>query len=342
MDSRTANKTENDRSPLILMYNSFFGDYPDFDGFNCNTSCRFVTDRSYLSSADAVIFHLPGKYEIGDAVKYPGQLWIALSSESQANTPGANDPRLMRHFDLHMNFTRTADIWCPYFPKIEVLEQSLSIPVAQKHSDRLCVMFQSALNNHSGRNAYAAEMMRHMPVDSYGTFLNNRSITGPDQGPSTKLDIIRFYKFCIAFENTLEEDYVTEKFFQPLLAGTIPVYRGAPNVAQYAPGENCYIDANQFDSPKQLAEYLLHLANDQNAYDAFFDWRSKPLRDEFLSLIAECSTEAFCRLANIVEKRCGTASRVDSSGRKIRPFGWRGLVRTRLHRLKSRAKKILR
>jgi len=330
------------RPLLILLYNSCFGTYPDFDGFNCKTPCRFVTDRSCLRTADAVVFHLLGRDEIGDAIKYPGQLWVAWSMESRANTPGADDPALMRNFDLHMNFSRAADVWCPYIPKIDVWKAALSEPVAAKRSDRLCVMFQSALNNRSGRNAYAAELMRHMPVDSYGTFLNNHKIAGPDRGSATKMDIIRSYKFCLGFENTLEMDYVTEKFFQPLLAGAIPVYRGAPNIAQYAPGENCYIDAGQFHSPKLLAEYLLHLANDQNACDQFLRWRTKPLRAGFLSLLEEFSEEAFCRLASAVSAMRGAAPQTFPSGRKMRPFGWNGFVRTKKWRLKQSVKRLLR
>lgn len=34
-----------------------------------------------------------------------------------------------------------------------------------------------------------------------------------------KVEALKHYKFSLAFENTNEEDYVTEKFFQSLVAG---------------------------------------------------------------------------------------------------------------------------
>lgn len=34
-----------------------------------------------------------------------------------------------------------------------------------------------------------------------------------------KVEALKRYKFSLAFENTNEEDYVTEKFFQSLVAG---------------------------------------------------------------------------------------------------------------------------
>lgn len=76
-------------------------------------------------------------------------------------------------------------------------------------------LFQSATKDTSGRNAFAAELMRHLPVDSYGRFLNNSAIPQPDRGAATKMDLFGGYRFCLALE-TSEEDYVTETFFQPL------------------------------------------------------------------------------------------------------------------------------
>lgn len=34
-----------------------------------------------------------------------------------------------------------------------------------------------------------------------------------------KVEALKRYKFSLAFENSNEEDYVTEKFFQSLVAG---------------------------------------------------------------------------------------------------------------------------
>lgn len=36
-----------------------------------------------------------------------------------------------------------------------------------------------------------------------------------------KVEALKKYKFSLAFENSNEEDYVTEKFFQSLVAGVL-------------------------------------------------------------------------------------------------------------------------
>ena len=48
-------------------------------------------------------------------------------------------------------------------------------------------------------------------------------------------DALRRYRFYLAFENTCETGYVTEKVYNGLDAGVIPVYLGAPDIADYVP-----------------------------------------------------------------------------------------------------------
>ncbi|WP_313514291.1 glycosyltransferase family 10 domain-containing protein [Pseudomonas sp.] len=322
--------------PLILFYNAFFGEYPDFSRFAGETSCRFTADRARLPEADAVIFHLPAYHEFADAPKYPGQLWVGWSMESRAHTPIRNNPRLMRHFDIQMNFEPAADVRCTYFPKWEEWQAAMALPPPPKIQQRTTALFQSASKDTSGRNAFAAELMRHLPIDSYGRFLNNSAIPQPDRGAATKMELLGGYRFCLALENTFEEDYVTEKFFQPLLAGCVPVYRGAANVESYAPGDHCYIDATAFETPRSLAMYLRDLAHDEAAYARYFDWRSQPLRPAFVAQMDLASEETFCLLAQRVARLLQEQPRPNVAGKPCKPFGWLGYARSHLHRARQR------
>jgi len=38
------------------------------------------------------------------------------------------------------------------------------------------------------------------------------------------------YKFSLAFENAICDDYITEKLWRPLLVGSVPVVMGSPKV----------------------------------------------------------------------------------------------------------------
>lgn len=318
---------------LILLYNSFFGTYPDFAGFDCiPPDVEFTIDRSRLREADAVVFHLPWPREIHDAIKYPGQLWIGWSMESRMHTGVWNDTKVMTHFDLRMGFDRNYDVWSPYLPPLEAWAEVVRRPLEAKTEPNPMVLIQSTDSDRSGRDAFAIELMQHLAVDSYGRFQNNRSMPVPDQGIATKLQLISRYRFCLALENTIEGDYVTEKFFQPLQIGTVPVYRGAPNIEDFAPGDHCYIDASKYDSPRELARHLTALAADEAEYARYHEWRSRPFRPGFLKLLEDSRVEPFCRLALLVKNRL--EGRTRATGRAVLPFGWRGYIRTKLYRMR--------
>ena len=74
----------------------------------------------------------------------------------------------------------------------------------------------------SGRTDYARELMRRMEVHSYGRVLRNRQLD-TDRGVESKLETIASHRFTLAFENAIAEDYVTEKLYDPLVAGSVPV-----------------------------------------------------------------------------------------------------------------------
>lgn len=63
-------------------------------------------------------------------------------------------------------------------------------------------------------------------VDSYGNCLNNAQTNIRHGDTKGEYDLMSRYKFNIAVENTLEDSYVTEKFWKGFLAGSVPIYRG--------------------------------------------------------------------------------------------------------------------
>jgi hypothetical protein len=63
------------------------------------------------------------------------------------------------------------------------------------------------------------------------------------------------YRFAICFENMLLEGWITEKLFDCLFSGTIPIYLGATDVERFVPRE-CFIDMRDFAGYPELREYL--------------------------------------------------------------------------------------
>jgi hypothetical protein len=132
--------------------------------------------------------------------------------------------------------------------------------------------------------------------------MQNRRLIA-DHGRQSKLETIARYKFTLAFENTCSQDYVTGKFFDPLTVGSVPIYLCAPNIEDFAPGENCFINVADFPKPKALAEYLMAIGNDETAYEAYFAWKERPFSDAFQRLLALNAQHPFIKLCQVIQAR---------------------------------------
>ena len=67
---------------------------------------------------------------------------------------------------------------------------------------------------------------------------------------------IKPYKFHFCLENAKGySGYVTEKIFDAMWYGAIPVYLGAPNIGNIVP-ENCFIDYSHFATLDELFKYM--------------------------------------------------------------------------------------
>lgn len=81
--------------------------------------------------------------------------------------------------------------------------------------------------------------------------------------PGSKLVLLGSYKFNIAFENCLNDcGYISEKMFDALLAGTVPVYLGNLRIEEFVPHKS-FVDARRFSSPEALGRYLRQMPWDQ-------------------------------------------------------------------------------
>lgn len=67
----------------------------------------------------------------------------------------------------------------------------------------------------------------------------------------SKYEVLSRYRFSLCFENMEMSGYMTEKLFDCLYAGVIPIYLGPPNVASLIPAE-IYIDVRAYSSWSDL------------------------------------------------------------------------------------------
>ncbi len=123
---------------------------------------------------------------------------------------------------------------------------------------------------------FVKKLMEYKRVDCAGPVLynmgekNNLQERTKIDWRKEKLQIIQHYKFTIAFENFSTNNYVTEKIFQPLLVGSIPIYWGAPNIEEYF-NPKCYINVNDFNSFEDVIEKIKEIDRNDDLYQSFFE-----------------------------------------------------------------------
>lgn len=233
-----------------------------------------------LGTANAVVFHLPQVKGIEGLHKPRGQLWIGVSAECDVYYPRQIDPVLLSRLDVLASYHQDSDFPINYTCPTRLAD--VLKPPPPKTDDSLICSLISNGHSRSGREARVIELERWLPLHHYGRWRSTHR--AEDQGRATKLDILRRYRFNLAYENCIDRDYVTEKWFDCLLAGCVPVYLGAPNIADFAPAPDSYVDASTFDDPAALARHLREAASSPERYARYFAWKKRPLPESFARL----------------------------------------------------------
>jgi len=303
---------------IILFYNTMFDTSLTYDRANIPEEFEFSTDRRLIHEAAAVVFHIPSLYSpllnkfsrvipsiysiylhFKRLRKEKIQVWVAWYMECEDNIPHFRDPSFLNNFDWTMSYHLDADIVTPYY--YSALNTLLRGPVREKSSEKNVCAFISSSFHKSGRLTYLKALMDYLDIHSYGKVLQNRTLE-KDSGHQSKMDTMSRYKFTIAFENAIDKDYVTEKFYDPLIAGSVPIYLGAPNIDDFAPGDKCFINACNWNSPESLARYILEVSKNHELYQSYLDWRSKPFKPYFIKLLEEQKVHSFVRLCRKLQE----------------------------------------
>lgn len=133
--------------------------------------------------------------------------------------------------------------------------------------------------NYQFRTDLGIKLSENESIDIFGSSWENngKNIKGEAWNKHLGLDE---YSFSIGCENTIQKNYVSEKFWDIVLTETIPIYHGCSNILEHVPPE-CLIylngsDINQIESTlKNILEnyadiYNLMIPNLLNLKGEFF------------------------------------------------------------------------
>ncbi|KAF9281172.1 hypothetical protein BGZ68_006809 [Mortierella alpina] len=266
---------------------------------NCGLpySCRHTLDRTKYTDAKVVVFHdwdpkdLPPVQDVHDNKK----AWVLNTAERpQAQ---AYQQKYISLFTYQFTYHFNSDFIGTYFTAghqtagafINLVTRPPLHTLASKNLFRQ-TGFHSAdpsplapvawivsnCNAISGRHFMVNQLKRHINVDIYGHCIPNRAWPKRSDGQTDMTDeeLVSHYKFYLAIENANCEDYVTEKLERAFAAGTIPVVDGPSDYSRFMPASKSLIQYDDHGSPKQLADYLHRLDQDDALYQEYMTFRA--------------------------------------------------------------------
>ncbi|MDR1683620.1 MAG: glycosyltransferase, partial [Candidatus Symbiothrix sp.] len=110
------------------------------------------------------------------------------------------------------------------------------------------------------RETFFKKLSKYKKVDSGGRYLNNIGSPVTD-----KIDFIKDYKITIAFENSSQSGYTTEKLIGPMIVNSMPVYWGNPDIHLDFNKESI-IFVNDYDTLDAAVDEVIRLDKDDRAY----------------------------------------------------------------------------
>ncbi|CAI0557294.1 unnamed protein product [Linum tenue] len=245
---------------------------------NCSVGCQFGYDSN--RTPDALFGTLNEK---------SATVSVHRSMESAQYYPENDIAKARRNgYRIVMTTSLSSDVPVGYF---SWAEYDIMAPPEPKTEKALAAAF---ISNCGARNFRlqvldALEKLK-IPIDSYGACHRNRD------GRVNKVEALKRYKFSLAFENSNEEDYVTEKYFQSLVAGTIPVVVGAPNIQDYAPGPGSVLHIKALEDVETVAKTMNELSENPTAYNQSLRWKFEGPSDSFKALVDMAAVHSSCRL----------------------------------------------
>ncbi|KAG5328709.1 FUCTB fucosyltransferase, partial [Acromyrmex charruanus] len=211
--------------------------------------------------------------------------WGLLHEESPRNNPILVHEEALNLFNYSSTFSRLSNVPLTLLdlPGLEELVansyyMSTKEKSALMHAKNLApvLYIQSDCDTASDRDSYVSELMKHIRIDSYGACVNNAQLD--NRLKNNYLDIlsdreflffVAKYKFTIAFENAICDDYITEKLWRPLVVGSVPIYYGSPSFKDWLPNNKSAISILDFTSPIELAHFLHNLLKNDSAYEEY-------------------------------------------------------------------------
>ena len=133
-----------------------------------------------------------------------------------------------------------------------------------------------------------------LTVHSLGACRVNGSVHRHIGRRSNKVHALANYTHYLAFENSDSVDYVSEKVYDGLRAGAVPIYFGTTQVPQFVPN-NSVLEYRMYNTTELVR--LINRTMEPGPYAEMQEWRGRPFRPQFMR---DIHWSSHCRVCEAV------------------------------------------
>jgi len=316
-------------APCIL-WKQAYGEV-SFPKQSCTTSnygkVDYIVTTNYTDFEDAsvIFFDYPYANSFDQAPyidlaslppKLSHQKWVLYwRSESVGYYPFMGLPQYLNLFDLSMGSPPDImDIPLPIYiisdeKALEIANAPPAFPLDQT-PENYVVMLVDNCGPKNRRNELMEVLINNASAHSYGGCFHNKDLPeglGKENGPNgwgdwepKKLKVLAGYPFVFGAENSNCRGYVTEKIYNALEVGAIPIYLGAADISDFVP-EGSFVDASKFDNFEQVATFIKTVDRSR-----FYDWKEVVKKDPS-KFCKSCQASGWSTF-NLAELMCGVVN----------------------------------
>ncbi|KAI6198709.1 Fucosyl transferase [Aphelenchoides besseyi] len=299
--------------PIVLFWTNFWGNEFNLSTIfhtnsNCPYSCLFTYNKIYAQVAAIRILHQHDYNNNWLPPVNPQALNAFLMMESPDNAMIYGDSLFRAdYFNITISYRSTSTVYLPYNEFVrrdgsETAGQIWTSEQIEKSVANKKTVFASISNCRavtSARTEFIDELNKYVNVTKVGLCYGQRV----DDQMMKKL--VDEHYFTLAFENSVCPEYTTEKYWR-LKELVVPVIfsRSVLNPNQVLNGT--FLAASDFESPRELAEFLQTLIEDKQKYMNYFEWTKnyrRTMNGNLVNGIAVTNSNAGCQLCRLATLR---------------------------------------
>ncbi|XP_046545592.1 LOW QUALITY PROTEIN: alpha-(1,3)-fucosyltransferase C-like [Haliotis rubra] len=229
----------------------------------CDYKCHLTKDKTRLVGSQAVLFHAQ---DLGSLPRQrqSNQVWIFHTREPPPNA-AFNFYRYANVFNWTSTYRSDSEVYSPYGGTFRRKRPNRGVPNFASTKTHGVAWVASNCRDQAQRGNLVKELRKFIHVDTFG-------YCGEMDLPADKTDeVLKHYKFYLAFENSYCRDYISEKFWSSLRRHQIPIVAGGGDYARVAPPHS-YINVLEYQSTEELAGYIKYLDQNDEAYNEYLEW----------------------------------------------------------------------